>query len=992
MGSYSPLLWCLIPIIKCDDFTVKSIERIYISRLRPDLNALPSARRRRSSYRPPIRIRRHELPHIIDKALPPTQPSNQINPITPFNLPPPIHDCTTFYSRGKLFMSLISAIQFNTIHFPKKRIQISILSKSFDFTNTTTVLRKYKNINTRIHIPYTTLPASPEHFLNTSISKHFQDDSFFGLLTGTIDSYNTSTKRFLASFPDGSTHYLPLAEIQHNSMLKLLSTVTTTKKYFLTVKLPLHKHLDIYSRTHCHTIITITTPQSLWKYDLTFRYFLYHLATHRADAYTYLRALPANQLMRFYILSNNLPNKHLRANLHHYTLNMLHRKYNFRPRFTNLVVKIPFHHYPKYYISSLVKRTIACSNIPPFATRFVRNNTRVVFTRRKNIADLFNNTIQQQKHFSLHNKPSCTCHLIRTWTGFSTPINDTNSCPNHFCFSAPSLPQRLQILNTNTKNIPCPSLSTTTYELQNSFSAYFRILQSFNYKKQIGSSSSSHSIYSHIQRSNPIRHHHFPQNNIPTLSFLSHTKQALGNTTITYPDKDNNRLRFCCPLVTWTRHKQLFLDDTDHYQVSSHSHSFILSLFPKFLSIANLTNHFRIPTKHDLPYCYYLDKAKDTTRSRPLVSYFHHPLKKLFNYAARALTLVLQSCKVQSSVLWRTKDLVNDVDSIRQQLMSTYQTNTKIMMFCADIKNMYTELPHDIIIKSIQFMFHNIQQLRKYRKYRKISVPRTKHDKAFFGYSQNYRSFINLSFKDIISITTFDIRSVYFTSLGKILHQFKGVPMGSPGSPAYAICICMYYEHQFYNSIYDSQKLNPHLPDNTLIIRAKRYIDDVLGFVAYDSTRPITRSIATRFISALKNAYHPNMLFKDVPVVNDSTRFLETSVSIRNNNLIDVFHYDKNFHHLLTHSTPKTLSIMNAQSFSPSSQARNNILNTLHRILQNSSNNYNIIASTLGYFSTILQHNYTHKHILSALNRIGHTTGNLIWRRIKTIVRLLLDK
>jgi len=374
-----------------------------------------------------------------------------------------------------------------------------------------------------------------------------------------------------------------------------LAMIPPPRTHYL--KLPLHTHLDIYSRTHCHTIITITTPQSLWKYDLTFRYFLYHLATHRANAYTYLRALPANELMRFYILSNNLPNKKLRANLHHYTLNMLHRKYNFRPRFTNLVVKIPFHHYPKHYISSLVKRTIACSDIPPFATRFVRNNTRVVFTRRKNIADLFNNTIQQQKHFSLHNKPSCTCHLIRAWTGFSTPINDTNSCPNHFCFSAPSLPQHLQILNTNTKNIPCPSLSTTTHELQNSFSAYFQTLQSFNYNKQTGSSASSRSIYSHIHQSNPVQPYRLQQQNIPTLSFLSHTKQALGNTTITYPDKENNRLRFCCPLVTWTRHKQLFLEDTDHYQESSYSRSFILSLFPKFLSIANLSNRFRIPTK-----------------------------------------------------------------------------------------------------------------------------------------------------------------------------------------------------------------------------------------------------------------------------------------------------------------------------------------------------------------------------------------------------------
>jgi len=81
---------------------------------------------------------------------------------------------------------------------------------------------------------------------------------------------------------------------------------------------------------------------------------------------------------------------------------------------------------------------------------------------------------------------------------------------------------------------------------------------------------------------------------------------------------------------------------------------------------------------------------------------------------------------------------------------------------------------------------------------------------------------------------------------------------------------------------------------------------------------------------------------------------------------------------------------MDAHSFSPSSQARNNILNTLHRIHQNFSNNYNIIASTLGYFSTILQHNYTRTHVFSALHRIGRTTGNLIWRCIKMIIRLLL--
>ena len=215
--------------------------------------------------------------------------------------------------------------------------------------------------------------------------------------------------------------------------------------------------------------------------------------------------------------------------------------------------------------------------------------------------------------------------------------------------------------------------------------------------------------------------------------------------------------------------------------------------------------------------------------------------------------------------------------------------------------------------------------------------------------------------------------------------------MGSPGSPSYAICICMYYmyEHQFYHSIYDIQKISTILPTNALIIRAKRYIDDVLTFVAYDNTNPATLAIAKIFINALKYAYHPNMKFKDVPVVDNKTLFLETQVSIHSNNHIDVLHYDKNYEHLSTYSKQKTLSTINAHSFSPLSQPRNNILNTLHRIHQNSSNNYNIFIATFKYMSTLFTHNYTFSHFFSALNRIGRTTNNPIWKCIKITTSIL---
>ena len=89
--------------------------------------------------------------------------------------------------------------------------------------------------------------------------------------------------------------------------------------------------------------------------------------------------------------------------------------------------------------------------------------------------------------------------------------------------------------------------------------------------------------------------------------------------------------------------------------------------------------------------------------------------------------------------------------------------------------------------------------------------------------------------------------------------------MGSPGSPAYAICICMYYEHQFHTSIYDYLHLiNSPSPEQTF--RFMRYVDDVLGVVAWDSRRPETKALARLIIHTLATqTYHPNMLLKEEP-------------------------------------------------------------------------------------------------------------------------------
>ena len=89
---------------------------------------------------------------------------------------------------------------------------------------------------------------------------------------------------------------------------------------------------------------------------------------------------------------------------------------------------------------------------------------------------------------------------------------------------------------------------------------------------------------------------------------------------------------------------------------------------------------------------------------------------------------------------------------------------------------------------------------------------------------------MTLSFDKIYDICKYDIENTYFESLGTLLHQTRGVPMGSPGSPSYAICICTYYEHLLHEKLKRFEH-NGEIYDCTPITKGMRHIYGLLVFL-----------------------------------------------------------------------------------------------------------------------------------------------------------------
>ena len=186
---------------------------------------------------------------------------------------------------------------------------------------------------------------------------------------------------------------------------------------------------------------------------------------------------------------------------------------------------------------------------------------------------------------------------------------------------------------------------------------------------------------------------------------------------------------------------------------------------------------------------------------------------------------------------------------------------------------------------------------------------------------------------EIYSICKFDIENTYFNSLGQTLHQTRGVPMGSPGSPSYAICICAYYEHLLHEKL---RKFEDTTEDLTPTIRGMRYIDDLLTVIAWNKQEPETKQRALTVQHMITNeTYHQFMKLKCEDTSKPFT-FLEGILNIEQSashpDKITIKYNNKNFLPLIETGKIKFHTLQHRGPFITKSQAQAKIIGQLHRM------------------------------------------------------------
>ena len=457
-----------------------------------------------------------------------------------------------------------------------------------------------------------------------------------------------------------------------------------------------------------------------------------------------------------------------------------------------------------------------------------------------------------------------------------------------------------------------------------------------------------------------------------------------------YLDKNAGACTIECPILQWLREKRAYYEDTEHFARSV----FTDTQFFQCIRSAHVRHNWKrfapFPSgdKHKCPYGYVFQKKKSALKDRKIVSYWVHPLKRIYNYGSRALAFLLRESGMKSFTLWKTQDITPSLRAWYAKMGKAYGPHTRVLTACADAKEMYTAIPHGFLARAIEFIVKRCRNKNRRARRGFVSVSRQKRGPIRFGRSPDTKLFVNLSFDDVLAIVMTDIRNCYFVSLGVWLLQVVGVPMGSPGSPTYAICLCAFSEFEFHQSVHDFAILHK-VDDWESFFAAFRYVDDILFLIIYDARLPLSKRVAESIIAHMFNrTYHENMIIEPEPS-DGWFPFLEVLLNLPTEGPLRIRFNNKNWDEFVATGRIGLLTIQHRDSFMGKRDAVMKCYAILFRLAAAADTDFYRIAGALELSVLMRAQGYSAHTFRAALHLFADKTSNSLWKAVAKMVGLM---
>jgi len=166
----------------------------------------------------------------------------------------------------------------------------------------------------------------------------------------------------------------------------------------------------------------------------------------------------------------------------------------------------------------------------------------------------------------------------------------------------------------------------------------------------------------------------------------------------------------------------------------------------------------------------------------------------------------------------------------------------------------------------------------------------------------------------------------------------------------------------------------------------RRYVDDVMGSIAYDSRDPMSLRMANRIIDHLHhNTYHPNMILKEEP----STGwwpYLESIINLAPTGPMNIRFNVKNIEPLASTGSVKFLTIQHRHSFMSANNAVMRIYGALHRLRNSVDQPLFQLRSLFELLIVFRSQGYTTRMFNTALRRFAKSTREPVWNLMREII------
>ena len=393
--------------------------------------------------------------------------------------------------------------------------------------------------------------------------------------------------------------------------------------------------------------------------------------------------------------------------------------------------------------------------IPLSLRRYWENTCRILPLPSQNIADILCNHIKFAKNFDPSLPPACLCGSFDDIHTKLRPQQHDNSIAR-------------RVLSASSKNVPSydhPFLVVRLYSELLSFASQFSYFQNTTEQEMcawLAQESANHAFKNHDDDE--------PSFGICSLQEVLLVRAMLPGLFVPL-DKNPNQLLYVCP-------KQYFADllkatqDDVHYVQSSLTEEQILELWSNDHTKSPWEKWAKYNKGGSLPYFYVLYKEKDISRLRPIVSCVQHPLAHLRNIVGRVLWFLLEQSDWNHYSLFRLDTLQHQFAQLSNQVEQSEVAG--FILQCFDVKNCYTELPHQTILEAVTHLLQNPA-------FCTVTV-NSRGTKGVEWGSHPSRGRVVIHLDHISSFVAWSLNNSYFRIGTKVLKQIRGVPQGGADS------------------------------------------------------------------------------------------------------------------------------------------------------------------------------------------------------------------